>query len=965
MKKIYIALLVLVASTLTASAQKVSGTVKGILQDSISATLLSDATVSVMSLPDSSLISFTLTRSNGYFEIKNLTAGQYVLVASFTGLQTHKKSFTISAGNATADFGTIRLDRFYKSMQEVVISESPVRISGDTIGFNANMFKTKPNATVEDLLKKMPGMQVDKDGTVKAQGETVQKVYVDGKEFFNNDPKLATKNLTADMVDEVQVFDDMSEQAKFNKIDDGSRSKALNLKLKKDKKKGIFGKAHAGYGSDKRYDAGVNANFFKGATQTSVIAKTNNTNNIGFTLSDMLGMFSGGGGGMIGGMGGGSFGGGSGGNSGGGGMGGMNMIRVGSGGGGNLGGFNLGSTGGGITNSSQAGINYRDTWSKYFEVNGSYFFNHAQTENQRNSFRQNIAPDSSINSNDKTYTKSRNNNHRFNLNMIYTIDSFNSIIYQPNLNFQHSQSFSDDTLMSKVIKNSSEYKTNESRTISNNMGDGYNFSNNLIWRKRFHKPGRTLAVNLSNTWSNNNRDAYSTINSKFYNSSGVKFLDRVQDFVTRSESNTANYGIGFSYTEAIARDKILEFNYNHTDNRSNSNRKTFNKNIITGAYDAAVDSLTNRFDNSNVYDRIGTNFRVVKKKYNYQLGIAVQQTTLESNNLSKNSTILQKNTNLFPTASFNYQFQRSRSLRINYRGRTNQPTITQLQDVTDYSNYPYLSKGNPSLMQEFSHNVTLSYNFFDIIKFRNLFAFITYSATQNKIANAIQNLPGGVQLTVPVNVSGVYNVSGNFNIGFPIKQMKGGNFNTTTRIGYSQDAGIVDRLKNLTRNLSLGEDLRLSYNYKDKLDLGTSAGISYNQVKYTLQERNNTSYFTHVYSTDATYTLPKNFILSTDIDWTFNTGRTDGFNQNYAIWNAGFAKQVLKNKRGEIKASVYDILNQNKSIYRNIAQNYIEDVQNSVVKRYFMLTFTYNINRMGGRSMPPMMERATKGIRLN
>jgi hypothetical protein len=276
-----------------------------------------------------------------------------------------------------------------------------------------------------------------------------------------------------------------------------------------------------------------------------------------------------------------------------------------------------------------------------------------------------------------------------------------------------------------------------------------------------------------------------------------------------------------------------------------------------------------------------------------------------------------------------------------------------------------LSKGNPALNQEFSHNVMLSYNFFNILKFTNLFAFITYSNTQNKIANAIQNLPGGVQLSMPVNVSGVYNVNGNFNIGFPIKRMQGGNFNTNTRIGYNQDVSIIDNRQNFTRNLSVGEELRLSYNYKEKLDMGISANVSYNQVKYTLQERNNTSYFTHIYSADISYSLPLNLIAATDFDYTFNTGRSDGFNQNYAIWNASIAKQLFKNKRGEIKASVFDILNQNTSLYRNIAQNYIEDVQNTVLKRYFMLTFTLNINRMGGKSMPAMMERATRGIRLN
>lgn len=955
MKKFYLFVMALLCLSLVSSAQKVSGTIKGYLQDSTSATPLSDATVSVMSLPDSSLISFTLTNNSGYFEIKNLNAGEYVVASSFVGLRSYKKKFTISATNGVEDFGTIKLQRADKLLDEVVISEAPVKISGDTISFKADAFKTKPNATVEDLLKKLPGVQVERDGTVKAQGENVQKVYVDGKEFFNNDPKLATKNLTADMVDRVDVYDDMSEQAKFNGIDDGSRAKAINLKLKKDKKKGIFGKVYGGYGTDERYDAGVTANYFKGATQANIIAKSNNTNNVGYTLSDMLGMF-GGGGGLMGGMGGGSFGGGQ--MGGGGGMmimggGGMGGMRSGGGmGGAAIGGFNLGSAGGGITRSSQAGLNYRDTWSKYFDVNGSYFFNNAQTENRRNTFRQTFFNDSTTSVNDnKTFVQSKNSNHRANLNLIYTIDSFNSLIYQPNLNFQNSQSFNDDSLVNRI----NDKLINQGRTITNNIGEGYNFSNNLLWRRKFRKPGRTLSVNLSGTWSSNDREGYNLINSKA----------RVADFMNKTESSTNNYGISLSYTEPIARDKILELNYSRNDNSSISDRKTFDKSS-NGKYEKIVDSLTNHFENQNLLDRVGANLRIVKKKYNYQLGFSVQQTILESNNITKNNRLLQKAINFFPTASFNYNFQRSRSLRINYRGRTAQPTISQLQEIKNYDNFPYTYIGNAALQQEFSHNITLNYNFFDIMKFRNLFAFITYSTTQNRISNSITtNRLTGEQLTRPVNVNGVYNINGNFNIGFPVKKLKGGNFNATTRIGYNQDVNIVDDVKNYNRNLSVGEDLRLNYNYKEKLDMGLSAGINYNQVRNSVQMQNNASYFTHIYGADITYTLPKNFILATDFDYNFNTGLSQGFNQKFAIWNASIAKQVFKNRRGEIKASVFDILNQNTSIYRTAVRNYIEDVQNTVLKRYFMLTFTLNINRMGGKSMPPMIERATRGVRLN
>ena len=942
MKNVYL-LLVLLGVGAFAAAQKISGTVKGTLQDSTSATPLEDATVSLMALPDSTLISFTLSRNSGAFEIKNIAPGDYQLVVSFTGLRSYKKRFTISATHTDENLGTVQLQRADKALDEIVIVEAPVKVNGDTVSYKADAFKTKPNATVEDLLKKLPGVQVDRDGTVKAQGENVQKVYVDGKEFFNNDPKLATKNLTADMVDRVEVYDDMSEQAKFNGIDDGSRSKAINLKLKKDRKKGIFGNAYAGAGSEQRYDVGLTANYFKGATQANVIAKSNNTNNIGFTLSDMMGMFSSGGGGMMGGgnMGGGSFGGG-----------GMTIMGGGRGGAGmNPGGMSLGSTtGGGITKSGQAGLNYRDTWSKHFDVNGSYFYNYAQKENNNTSIRQNFLQDSSINTAENTFSRSTNYNNRMNLNAIISIDSFNSVIYQPNVSLQKSETYSNDSLLST---SSTKRILNEGHTINSNSGDGYNWSNNLLWRRRFRKPGRTLSVALTNTLADNDRTAY-TLND---------LTAQRTDQMSTTNSKTANYGLSVSYTEAIARDKILEFNYNHNNNRSESDRKTFRKDA-TGKYETPVTTQTNLFENSNLYDRIGTNLRVVKKKYNYQVGIAVQQTTLESNNLSTKNLIEQKATNYFPTASFNYQFQRSRSLRFNYRGRTAQPSATQLQDVVNEDNPLYTSRGNPALKQEFSHNFMLSYNFFDIVKFRNLFAFLTFSTTQDKIGNAVEYKTGGVQVSQPKNISGVYNLSGNFNFGLPIKNLQGGNFNTNTRIGYSQDASFVNNIKNYSRNFSLTEDLRLSYNYKDKLDLGLSAGVTYNQVRNTVQKTSNSNYYTHVYSADATYTFPKGFILASDVDYRFNTGLADGYNQNFAIWNASLAKQVFKNQRGEIKAAVYDLLNQNSSVFRTVNDNYIQDVQNSTLKRFFLLTFTYRINRMGGRSIPPMLQRATRGMRF-
>lgn len=957
MKKFCMAIFSLLVFMSPVLSQKTSGTVRGTLQDSLSASPLADATVSVVRLSDSSLISFSLTGPNGSFEIKNLDAGEYNLMSSFTGLQTLRRKFVISSQSPVADLGLLRMDRTYKALDEIVITEAPVKVNGDTIAYKADAFKTKPNATVEDLLKKLPGVQVERDGTVKTQGENVQKVYVDGKEFFSNDPKLATKNLTADMVDQVEVFDDMSEQAKFNRIDDGSRSKAINLKLKKDKKKGVFGKAYAGYGTKERFDMGLNANIFKGATQMSVIAKNNNTNNIGFTFSDMMGMFSGGGGMNMGGMN----------------MGGMNVVRAGGGGGGGFGGLNIGGTGAnGITKSSNVGFNYRDTWSKSFDVNGSYSFNHINTSNDRLSLRRTFIPplfgrpEYTQLRNDTTISINENDNHRINWNMIYTVDSFNSIIYNPNVSYQktfntHSYSnYANDSLSS----DGKRFRTNVGSSDNSNSGEGYNWSNNLTWRRKFRKAGRTLSATLNNTLGHNERESYVKVNSRFLTATGDLYRLINTDNINTTEGKTNNFGGTLSFTEAIARDKILEFNYSYNNNKNESDREIRRTNPISGKYEMAD---SNYFKNQNIFNRFGTNLRIVKKKYNYQLGFAFQNTLLQTENLYKKTMTKQRFTNLFPTASFNYQFARSRSLRFNYRGSTRQPSTNQLQDIRDTTNFPNIYEGNPNLGQEFSHNFTLSYNFFDIIRFRNLFAFLTFNTTNDKITNAIRQFPGGVQYTRPVNLDGAYSINGTINFGVPIKKLQGGNFNTNTRVTYSRDVNQINDTIGYTKNMNIGEDLRLSYNHKEKLDMGIGVSSSYTQSRFTgtnRQAQTDNSFFTHSFSADITYTLPKGFILSTDFDYTMYTGRTDGFNQNFALLNGSLAKEVFKNRRGEIKLSVYDILKQNIGITRNTYNNTIEDVQSSVLSRFFMLTLTYKLNRMGGRQMPAIMERATRGLRI-
>ncbi len=939
---------------------QVNGTVKGKVLDTLAKQNLADATVSILNPKDSTPVTYAITDKVGSFEIKNLDTGLYRLLVSFQGYRSFSKTFMISKEFPVADFPSIYLDKTSVLLQEVVVSAPPITVKKDTVEFNASAFKTKPNSTAEDLLKKIPGVQVDKDGNVKAQGEDIQKVYVDGKEFFGTDPKLATKNITADMIESVQVFDDMSDQAKFTKIDDGSRAKTINIKLKKDKRYGYFGRATAGYGTDDRFESSLSFNRFNGDRKISIVAGANNVNKQPFSFSDVV--TSMGGFGSRGG-GGGNFGGGGG-----------NFRQS----GGNINSSGSGNSGNGITRAISTGINYSDKWGSKVAVTGSYFYSNTETNTDRSSFRQSFfANDSVTYQNQETHSINNNQNHRFNLRFEYAIDSMNSILFTPSLTFQNSNTKSVDTTFTRSTKPGQDYLALAGVTRNDNEREGTNLNNNLLYRHKFAKPGRTITLGWNNSLNRSDGEGinyapYVTFNP---DSSVARVVN--QNLKTFQNTRANNNVFSTSYTEPIGKNKLLEFNYAFTYNHSISDRKGFDFDSTSQDYTTVNPLQTNDFDNTYKVNRFGTNFRVQTVKYNYQLGVGVQRSELDNfsnrKRIATTDTLIsthQTFTNFYPTAVFQYQFSRTKNLRFRYSGRTNQPTVSQLQDVVDPSDPLYVTSGNPNLEQEFTNNFNLNYNSFNVSTFKYISASLRFENTLNKIVNSITNIGLGKQLIIPVNMNGAFNTSSFVTLGIPLRnKLKGSNINFNNSISFNRDVSEVEKEKNIMNNLVVTQTVGINLDIKQKLNISANGTVGYNSVHYSISDPEkqspNTKYFSQTYSIDFSYTTKTNTIFSTDFDYYINTGRSEGYNQNIPLWNASIAQQLFKKKNGELKFSVHDLMNQNQSITRTVTQNYILDSKTMVLKRYFMLTFTYNLNKAGANQqqqrgnpqMPRQMQR--------
>lgn len=931
MRKIYPLLVLLLLTPFAVFAQK-NGTVKGQVYDTIARQPVAAATITVLEKKDSSLVSFTMTGNDGRFEIKGLSNGSYRLLITHVNYHNSNRYFSVSDSMKSADMGSLVLNDKAKVLEEVVLAAEapPVTLIADTIQYNAGSFKVQPNANVEDLLKKLPGVKVEKDGTIKAQGEKVQKVLVDGKEFFGNDPKIATKNLPADAVDKVQVYDKQSDQAQLTGFEDGNYEKTINLKLKKDKKKGAFGKVMAGAGTNDRYEGKFNVNSFKGARQLSAIGMGNNDNSEGFSFLDILN-FTG------------------------------ELARMQKGGGGNINititdqqasamGANTGGANSGITTAWGGGLNYNNIIGSKLDLQSNYFYNRMNPKKESHKQRQYILPGTSY-YNENAYTDNLNNNHRVNLNLLWQVDSMNSIRFVPSFSYQRTNNKSNTDYQTLSAAKS---LTNEgfSNTLSNN--EGYTFQNEITWRKKFARRGRTFSLFLQTSLNNSNGDGSLYSVTGFYDPNGNLLNRDTLNQRNDISSDLKGYNLRAVYTEPIWKRSLLEFSVSNTNSRNNSEKTTYDYNKGNGKYDQLNNLLSNDFSNTYGYTNAGIRFRTQKKKYNYSFGAAWQKADLEGTIISgtKDSVISKTFRNILPNARFQYNFSRFKSFSLTYNTSTSQPTMQQLQPVPDNSIPLNIKEGNPDLKQEFLHLVQAHLNMISPYKNRNLFLFLTMQAVKNKIVNYDSiNLLNGVRKSKPVNVNGVYNLNTNISYSRPVKFLKG-TVEIGTSGGYNRNKQLINDINgnaqlNTIRTVSAGPDIRFDINPTDKLNLGIGGGINYNKTKYSVQSLTPAEYFSQEYNASADWQLPKGFFFSTDFNYTINSQRAAGYNLRVPLWNASISKQVLKFNRGELKFSARDLLNKNVGISRNTNNNYIEDSRVLTLRRFFLLSFTYSLSKVG------------------
>lgn len=902
-------------------------TIKGVLVDTAGASL-PFATVMLLEPKDSALVNFGRTGDNGEFEFKNVKRQNYIFKASFVGLLPCQYD-AVPNETPTVDMGKLTMKPITKELLEVVVktARAPLSIKGDTIEYNAASFKVPPGSSVEDLLRKLPGVQVNQDGSITAQGQDVKKVTVDGKSFFGADPKLATKNLPAEAIQKVQVFNDKTEQAKITGVDDGKKEKTINLELKEDAKKGGFGKLKAGVGTDSRAEVRGNYNKFDPSHQFSVVGFGNNLNQSGLSWNDYqdfrgsqsfnwgdeadFGFSSN-----------------------------MRFMTFDD----NEEGLSIpiGNTNEGLSESYAGGMNFNyDTKKNKFSSN--YFFNQSERIIDKISNTQRFFQDKTLNTNDTTFRKSLNASHRASIRYEKMIDSLNTLTVIGNGRY----SLGDGSQLS-AIQQQTLLASNIAplRSSINNSNDvtSYNVQGIGIYRHKFKKKGRNFAASTSYNVLNSDTEALQKSLNKYFIATNptdsILAIDQINDNNNLRKQTKAS----LFYLEPLSKVFFWETFYNFSQRKEEVDRNLFDKRNDIAQRN---DSLSRYYTNDLDYNRIGTSIRYSDKGLNITVGFAAQQFDLKGNfKVSKTdskSTPINKKYNAFiPKVGLNWDMKNNRYLYMDYDMSAREPQLKDLQPIVDNSNPLYLRVGNPDLLPTLQHNARLGFNKFNPANFINIYVDANYSYFINQIVYNQSINEKGQTITKPQNISGGSSVGSYAGFGFPIVKTKL-TTNIFTNLNLSKNPIYINDQLNKTNNNNYNIGLRVNYTPSDKFTFYGNANWGINKTTYELQTAPNQTIYNNSYGGEMNIAFGKEWYFASNLNYNIYKNVTNGFNQDLPILGMAVYKFLGKSKKSEIRLMANDVFNKNVGIRQFAYQNFVSREQTVTLSRYIMLSYTYNM----------------------
>lgn len=902
-------------SVLGASAQK--GSITGKLTDTTGKHVLSLATVAVFKASDTSLITYRLSDPKGVFKVPGLPIDDSCrMIITHAGSAVYRKTFVLTDAAPDLDMGTIQLEPDARMMEEVLLvaERPPVLVRKDTIEFNAEAFRTLPNALVEDLLRKLPGVVVDGQGNITVNGRKVNRLLVDGKEFFGSDPQMATKNLPADIIDKIQVTDDKEQMQQDPNLPIGQIGQVVNLKLKRSIKRGWFGKAYAGGGTDERYEAGGILNLFRDTLQVSLLGYTNNINRPGFGMGDInsIGGFN---------------------------RSGFNSMMVMSDGGFALNGISFGGTGQGIQKSTGAGMNLNNQVGKNLTLNLQYFYGKISSSLDQLTNRQQFFGDTNMVTRSYNNELNISNTHRIGGFLKWNIDSLSVLEYRPSLTLS---GIDADKRMQYNTFNNRDGDLNESDNRQGLDNHTTEFVNQLTYRRSFRKKGRSLFASGRASFSGTGNNQYNDAVNIFYRDV-VPLTTILQQLRQRILDNTS-FNVSANYTEPLNDRFSLQVSENIDHFSNKDDVETFEKNGGTD-YDEINEQLSNGFNRKGLRSNTRAAVKYTYKKLSVMPGINYQLLSID-NRFRKDQPIDQRFNFVLPSLQINID-----KWNISYNVNAAEPQVNDLQPVADNTNPLYVQQGNPALKPAINHSVNINTYHYDMKKGinYNIYAYGSYS--NNSVIRARTIDRDGVQVTRPVNAAGIWSMNTSLGFNKEFKLTPEWKFTTGFNMWgtYNRGLMLLNGLRSGINSWLVNPGVSIGLDWKSQFEWRQRYAVQHNRAAYqdpTFPGLNVTS---HISSSEIVLRLPKKWVWETSLDYRYNPQVAPGIQKNIYRWNAAVNFLFLKENRGQLKLSAFDLLNQNNQVVRTVAENYINDVETTVLKRYFMLTFTYNIRQLGGK----------------